>query len=52
MSEILKSGENGIGEYGVRQLSQCHWHNLSQLLLSNKRVVKIKIHLETLAANG
>ena len=28
---IFKSVKNGIGEYGVRQLSQCHWHKLNIL---------------------
>jgi len=40
---IFKSASNGIGEYGVMQLSKCHWHNLSSINLSNAKIIKITI---------
>ena len=49
---ILKSDENGIGEYGVRQLAKGRWQNLSKIYLGNKRIIKSIIILETLAASG
>ena len=36
---IFKSDENGIGQYGVRQLSKCRWHNLTVLYLRNTRII-------------
>ena len=33
--QIFKSERNGIKECGIRQLSQCHWHNLQELNLGH-----------------
>ena len=44
---IIKSGRNGIGEYGVRQLAKCRWNNLIKLNLSNMGIIKVTIKLET-----
>ena len=49
---IIKSDENGIGESGIRQLSKCLWQNLSKIDLGEKRITKVIIILETLAASG
>ena len=49
---IFKLEKNGIGEYGVRQLSQCHWHNLRSLGLGNVGIIKELIQLEMEAASG
>ena len=49
---IIKSEMNGIGECGVRQLSKCRWQNLSKIDLSNMKIIKIIMILETLAASG
>jgi len=52
MYTIFKSDENGIGEYGVRQLSKCRWQNLNKIDLCNMRIINLTIKLETLAASG
>ena len=52
MYSIFKSDDNKIEENGVRQLTKCRWHNLSKIDLSNMRIIKIVIILETLAASG
>ena len=49
---IIKSENNGIGEYGVRQLAKCRWHNLNQIDLGNTGIIKMAIKLEILAASG
>jgi hypothetical protein len=43
---------NGIGEYGVRQLSQSKWPNLSKLTLSNTRIIRMTMKLEIQDASG
>ena len=52
MHSIFKLDCCGIGEYGVKQLSQCHWQNLTHLNLSNKITIKVLTQLETQGANG
>jgi hypothetical protein len=32
---IFKLENNGIGEYGIRQLNKCPWRNLSSLNIGN-----------------
>ena len=48
----LKSDQNDIGQYGVRQLSQCYWINLNRLTLGTKRIIEITIKLEKQPASG
>ena len=48
----IKSDHNEIGESGVRQLAKCRWQDLSQIDLSNMRIIKAIIILEMLAASG
>ena len=52
MYSIFKLDDNEIGDYGVRQLAKCRWHNLSKIDLGNMRIIKTIIILETLAASG
>ena len=43
---------NGIGEYGIRQLSKFYWHNLAELYLGTMKINEMAIKLETQDANG
>ena len=43
---IIKSDGNGIGEYGLRQIAQCYWHNLCEINLGNTIIIKNRIKLE------
>jgi hypothetical protein len=41
-SEHLNLESNQIEEYGIKQLSQCNWNNLTSLELSNPRIKRLQ----------
>jgi hypothetical protein len=48
----LQLESNKIGENGIKQLSQCHWNNLTKLDLSNPKIIEATIKSETQGASG
>jgi hypothetical protein len=51
-NKLLNIESNRIGQNEIRQLSQCHWNNLSHLYLSNPKIIEVTIRSETQAASG